>query len=322
MNMGVRYLVARNHEANLFATESLLLGFSDATGHIEQVRRQLGRGVYPVIDLVDRYDESMSRRHWIDRHKCNTAVIAMHKGPRNIALDDHGKNGAHTRLTVRAPYDRDVTIDGETAQTPASSSDSLFDNLWTAPNAFTLLRLLCLPVFLWLLFAQGNRAGAAWMLVALASTDWIDGYLARRFDQVSEFGKIFDPTVDRLFFFVSVVAILIDGSIPVWFAVAVLLREVAVGAMMAIATLFFGMERFDVTWWGKTATFLLMAAVPSFLISEAGVSESDFFAAVAWATGIPGLALSYWTGIAYVPQVRAGLAAGRQDRADRVSPRQ
>ena len=150
--------------------------------------------------------------------------------------------------------------------------------LWTAPNAFTLLRLLCLPIFLWLLFAQDNRAGAAWMLVALASTDWIDGYIARRFDQVSEFGKIFDPTVDRLFFFVSVIAIVIDGSIPVWFAVAVLFREVAVGAMMAIATLLFGMERFDVTWWGKTATFLLMAAVPSFLISEAGVSESDFFA--------------------------------------------
>ena len=115
-----------------------------------------------------------------------------------------------------------MTSHGETAQTSDSGSAGLFDNLWTAPNAFTLLRLLCLPIFLWLLFAQDNRAGAAWMLVALASTDWIDGYIARRFDQVSEFGKIFDPTVDRLFFFVSVIAIVIDGSIPVWFAVAVL----------------------------------------------------------------------------------------------------
>jgi cardiolipin synthase len=91
-----------------------------------------------------------------------------------------------------------------------------------------------------------------------------------------------------------------------------------VGAMMTAATLFFGMERFEVTWWGKTATFLLMGAVPSFLISEAGVFESDFFAVVAWVAGIPGLALSYWTGIAYIPQVRAGIAAGRQHRADRV----
>jgi cardiolipin synthase len=211
-----------------------------------------------------------------------------------------------------------VTSAGETAPTPDSESAGLFDNLWTVPNAFTLARLLCLPIFLWLLFDQDNRAGAAWMLVALGSTDWIDGYIARRFNQESEFGKIFDPTVDRLFFFVSVVAIIIDGSIPIWFAAAVLFREVAVGAMMTIATLFFGMERFDVTWLGKTATFLLMGAVPSFLISEAGVAESDFFAVVAWVTGIPGLALSYWTGVAYIPQVRAGITAGRQHRLDQV----
>jgi len=194
----------------------------------------------------------------------------------------------------------------------------MFDNLWTVPNAFTLVRLLCLPVFLWLLFSQDNRAGAAWMLVALGSTDWVDGYIARRFDQVSEFGKIFDPTVDRLFFFVSVIAIIIDGSIPLWFAIAVLVREVAVGAMVTIATFVFGMERFDVTWWGKTATFLLMGAVPSFLISNAGVFESDFFAVVAWVCGIPGLVLSYWTGLGYIPDVRRGIADGRRDRDDRV----
>lgn len=194
----------------------------------------------------------------------------------------------------------------------------MFGNVWTLPNAITLVRLLCLPIFLWLLFSKENRAGAAWMLVALGSTDWIDGYVARRFNQVSEFGKIFDPTVDRLFFFVSTIAIIIDGSIPIWFAVAVLVREVAVGAMMAIATLFFGMERFDVTWWGKTATFLLMGAIPSFLLSNAGVAESDFFAVVAWVTGIPGLALSYWTALGYIPEVRRGVATGRQHRADRV----
>jgi cardiolipin synthase len=206
----------------------------------------------------------------------------------------------------------------EPAEDTAEPAAGLFDNVWTAPNIITLVRLLCLPIFLWLLFSQENRAGAAWMLVALGSTDWIDGYVARRFNMVSEFGKIFDPTVDRLFFFVSIIAIIIDGSIPLWFGLAVLFREVAVGAMMAIATLFFGMERFDVTWWGKTATFLLMGAIPSFLISNAGVFESDFFAVVAWATGIPGLVLSYWTAIGYIPEVRRSVAAGREHRADRV----
>ncbi len=192
-----------------------------------------------------------------------------------------------------------------------AAQQGIFDNVWTLPNLFTLVRLLCLPIFLWLLFDQHNRAGAAWLLVLLGSTDWVDGYIARRFDQVSEFGKVFDPTVDRLFFFVAIIAIIIDGSIPVWFAVAILVREVAVGAMMAVATLFFGMQRFDVTWLGKTATFLLMGAVPSFLVSHAGVAESDFFGVVAWVLGIPGLILSYYTAFAYVPLVKQGLSAGR-----------
>ena len=80
----------------------------------------------------------------------------------------------------------------------------------TVPNLFTLLRLLCLPLFLWLLLGCGNRAGAAILLGALAATDWVDGYLARRLGQVSEFGKKFDPTVDRLVFIVALLAIIAD----------------------------------------------------------------------------------------------------------------
>lgn len=201
----------------------------------------------------------------------------------------------------------DTTVDAASDD----GSEGVFDNVWTLPNLFTLVRLLCLPLFLWLLFAQENRAGAAWLLAGLGSTDWVDGYLARRLGQTSEFGKIFDPTVDRLFFFVAVIAIIIDGSIPVWFAVAVLIREVLVGVVIAVSTLFLKMQRFGVTWLGKCATFLLMGAVPSFLIGSTDVWEADFFAVLAWVLGIPGLVLSYWTGIAYIPLIRAGLAAGR-----------
>ena len=96
-------------------------------------------------------------------------------------------------------------------QVPGGEPEGVFDRLWTVPNAFTLVRLLCLPLFLYLLFGADNRAGAAWLLAGLGSTDWVDGYIARRFDQGSEFGKIFDPTVDRLFFFVAVIAIIVDG---------------------------------------------------------------------------------------------------------------
>jgi cardiolipin synthase len=201
----------------------------------------------------------------------------------------------------------DTTVD----TSPDDVPEGIFDNVWTLPNLFTLLRLLCLPIFLWLLFSQENRAGAAWLLAGLGSTDWVDGYIARRFNQTSEFGKVFDPTVDRVFFFVAVIAIIIDGSIPIWFAVAVLIREVLVGGVIAFSTLFLKMQRFGVTFLGKSATFLLMGAVPSFLLGSADVWESPFFAVLAWVLGIPGLVLSYWTGIAYIPLIRAGLAAGR-----------
>ena len=196
----------------------------------------------------------------------------------------------------------------------------MFSNIWTLPNAITLVRLLCLPIFLYVLFVLENRAAAAWILGALSATDWVDGYVARRFNQVSEFGKVFDPTVDRLLFIVALTAIIIDGAIPVWFAVAVLAREVLVGLMMAIATLVYKMPRLDVTYLGKVATLLLMFAVPGFLLGASDISTAPYFQAAAWLLGIPGLALSIWTGIAYIPLVRAGVAAGRAAQAHQVPP--
>ncbi len=191
----------------------------------------------------------------------------------------------------------------------------MFDGIWTIPNGFTLVRLLLLPVFLWVLFGLEDRAAAAWMLGALGATDWVDGYLARRLGQVSEFGKIFDPTVDRLLFLVATSAIVVDGSIPLWFALGVLAREMLVGLMMAIATVVYKMPRIDVTYWGKLATFLLMFAVPGFLMGNSDIAGAAGFEVAAWLLGIPGLILSYWTAIAYVPQVRNAIASGDAARA-------
>lgn len=188
------------------------------------------------------------------------------------------------------------------------------DGIWTLPNLVTLLRLLCLPLFVWLLFGLPSRQAAAWLLGGLGATDWVDGYLARRLGQTSEFGKKFDPTVDRLLFLVGIVAIIVNDAIPLWFAIAVLAREVVVGGTVAVATLAFGMERFDVTWWGKTATFLLMFAVPGFLMGESTVPAAEAFAVAAWIFGIPGLILSYYTAAAYVPTIRASIRNGRASR--------
>jgi cardiolipin synthase (CMP-forming) len=181
----------------------------------------------------------------------------------------------------------------------------------TAPNAFTLLRLCCIPLFLYLLLGRHNRAGAAWLLGGLGATDWVDGWLARRFNQTSEFGKIFDPIADRLLFIVGISGIIIDRAAPLWFAWAVVAREVLFGGTLVVATLAYKMQRFDVTWLGKLATFLLMFAFPGFMLGATTFPLHQGFLVAAWILGIPGLVLSYYTAIAYIPTIRRSLREGR-----------
>ncbi|HWC69198.1 MAG TPA: CDP-alcohol phosphatidyltransferase family protein, partial [Acidimicrobiales bacterium] len=140
----------------------------------------------------------------------------------------------------------------EVAAAPAGQ-----DRLLTLPNAITIVRLSCLPLFLWLLFGKEDRVAAAALLGALGATDWVDGYIARRYHQVSELGKVLDPLADRLLFIVGVGALIVDGSVPLVFAWLVVAREVILGVTLVLLTLA-GMQRFDVTWWGKAGTFALM----------------------------------------------------------------
>jgi len=187
----------------------------------------------------------------------------------------------------------------------------------TLPNFITIVRLACLPVFLWLLFGVEDRAAAAWLLAALGITDWIDGYLARHLGQTSELGKILDPVADRLLFFVGAGGILIDGSVPVWFAVVVLAREVLVaGATLTLAAM--GAKRIDVTWWGKAGTFGLMVAFPLFLASHSDLSWAGIADELAWIAAIPGLCFSLYAAASYVPIARRALAEGRAARQPAV----
>ena len=185
--------------------------------------------------------------------------------------------------------------------------------IFTVPNLITLLRLFCLPIFLWLLFSVKDRGAAAWLLGGLGATDWVDGWVARRFNQKSDFGAIFDPTVDRGLFIVAVIAILIDQSMPIWFGVAILVREVFVASAMSIATAF-GMKRFAVNKWGKRYTFLLMFAVPLILLGQADGAGSRWITRLGWFFGLPALVISYTTAINYLPVIRANLRSGRASR--------
>ncbi len=191
----------------------------------------------------------------------------------------------------------------------------------TVPNAITMVRLLCVPLFLWLLFGRSHGQGrypAAFLLGGLGATDWVDGYLARRLGQVSELGKILDPTADRILLGVGVVAIMVDGSVPLWLGIVVLAREVLVaGAVLALAAA--GARRIDVQWAGKAGTFALMFAFPLFLVSHSTAGWKDVAAVLAWLFAIPGLLFGWYAVITYIPLARKAVAEGRAGRKSKVA---
>jgi len=189
----------------------------------------------------------------------------------------------------------------------------------TVPNVITSVRLACLPLYLYLLFGRDARVQAAALLAVLGATDWIDGYVARRFHQVSDLGKILDPIADRLLFFVGVGGIIVLGdAAPAWFCWLVIAREIFVSvAVVTLAVL--GAKRIDVTWVGKAGTFCLMFAFPMFLVGSSDLSVASWFHDAAWLVGIPGLVLAYYAAVLYVP---IGLRALREGRAGRAARRE
>lgn len=197
---------------------------------------------------------------------------------------------------------------------PANGSASL-GRILTVPNLVTVVRLGCIPLFLWMLL-RPHRAGwypAALLLGALGATDGVDGFIARRFDQVSTLGKVLDPIADRLLLGVSAISIIVLGAVPLWVGVAAVAREALVAAgFLLVAAL--GGRRMDVQWAGKAGTFGLMAALPLFLGGHANDDWRRIAETLAWICAIPGLALGWYAAFSYIPKARVALAEGRRDR--------
>ena len=184
----------------------------------------------------------------------------------------------------------------------------------TIPNVISVVRLALVPVFVWVLFGRDDRGTASLLFGGLGATDWVDGWIARRFDQGSTFGKIIDPVADRILLGVGVLAILIDGSVPRWIGLTVVAREVLVSVgTLALAAL--GAKRIDVTWIGKCGTFGLMGAFPFFLAGKSDWATRDWFRVAGWVWIIPSLLLSWWAAAGYLPIGRTALREGRAARA-------
>ena len=196
---------------------------------------------------------------------------------------------------------------------PTEEQEEGLDRILTVPNVITLVRLLCIPVFLWLLFGLHEQTAAAILLGVLGATDWVDGYVARRFGQVSTFGKVLDPTADRLLVGTAVISVMAYGAVPLWFGIATIVREVLVSVMvLLLASL--GAARIDVLWVGKAGTFGLMFAYPTFLLAYGGASWQAPITVIAYVTGITGLVLAWIAAGSYVAPARKALREGRAAR--------
>jgi len=184
------------------------------------------------------------------------------------------------------------------------------DRVVTVPNVISALRLACVPVFLYLLLGREERRAAAILLATLGATDWVDGYIARRWNQVSTVGKVLDPVADRVVLLTGVVAILVDGAAPLWVGVATLSREVLI-SMGTLVVAGLGGRRIDVSRIGKAGTFLTYFAYPMFLAGEAELGSRTVWRGLAWACVVPGVAFSWWSLGTYIPVARKALRERR-----------
>lgn len=170
--------------------------------------------------------------------------------------------------------------------------------VWTVPNVLSFLRLALVPVFLVVLL-RGHYAVALLVLVGATLTDFLDGWIARRYDQVTRLGQLLDPAADRLFVFATLVGLAARGVVPWWFFAVVLARDVmllGIGVMLANR----GYGPLPVHHLGKVATFCLFYALPTLVLARALPAIAPVADPVGWAFALWGAFLYWWAGALYL----------------------
>jgi len=189
--------------------------------------------------------------------------------------------------------------------TPAAEGASAA--IWTIPNLLSFLRILLVPVFVWLIVDHDTTFVGLLLFAVVASTDWIDGFLARRLGQVSELGKVLDPTADRLAMAAGLVALAVRGAFPWWAATLILARD-AVVLVVGIVMFLQHRLRIDVRRLGKVATFSLMTAVVWISWGNLGYGLADAALALGWISFTVGIVEYYMAAGLYLGDLRRALA--------------
>jgi cardiolipin synthase len=184
--------------------------------------------------------------------------------------------------------------------------EQVSDRILTIPNLISFARLLGVGVFWWLILVEENIALAAVFIIVIGTTDWIDGYLARRLNQVSSLGKALDPIADWLMIGSAVIGGMIVDAVPLVIGITLITREVFMGAV-TLLLLAKGAGTLEVRYLGKVATFIIYAAIPAFYLASAGFLE-PIMTAIGWIGGVVGLVLYWYVAFQYVGDARLVLA--------------
>lgn len=206
--------------------------------------------------------------------------------------------------------DRPVNSESGNAPEVTDSDDWL-----TIPNLVTFVRFLLVPVFVWLMF-HDEYWDALITLIVLFSTDWIDGFLARKLNQVSAVGKWLDPLADRLSLWVVIITIVLSGLAPLWLVFALVVPDLVLAGLML--TVYAGTPQMQVTMLGKARTAALMLGSPLLLVAETPFADADLWCAIA--TGV----LAVGAGghiVACIDYAAQGIRAAHKMRKTGLNPR-
>lgn len=178
------------------------------------------------------------------------------------------------------------------------------DRVLTVPNALSVIRLVLVPVFLYLLLAAGATGWAVAILMFSGASDWADGKIARLFDgQSSRLGELLDPLVDRIYMVVVPISMAAVGFVPWWVVALLLGRDLVLAGTLPLLRRR-GLSALPVTYIGKAATFALMSGLPLVLLGQVDAQWARVVLALGWGFLIWGLAMYLWSGALYLVQVR------------------
>ena len=182
------------------------------------------------------------------------------------------------------------------------------DRVLTIPNGISAARLAGVPVFLWLVLGRRTATADDWavgLLIAAGLSDWLDGKIARAFNQASRLGQLLDPAADRLYIVATIVALAVRGIIPWWLVAVLGVRELTVGGALAVLRRRAGFGTLQVSLVGKGATLCLLYAFPLLFLGDHPGWGGTLARVIGWAFATWGTVLYWWAAMLYLAQVRS-----------------